>query len=109
MKHLPLFLSVTLLSISPVAAGAAQVETSPLRENVRARPLLSPKKGLGAFVSPGAGPVRRSYHPDDGREYTAVVSEDFALCSAGTNEDPDRTFIEGPGYPPESTSSETGK
>lgn len=53
--------------------------------------------------------MRRSYHPDDGREYTAVVSEDFSLCSAGTNEDPDRTFIEGPGYPPESTSSETRK
>ncbi len=109
MKHLPLFLSVTLLSISSVATDAAQVETSPLRENVRARPLLNPKKGPGAFVSPGAGPVRRSYHPDDGREYTAVVSEDFSLYSAGTNEDPDRTFIERPGYPPESTSSETGK
>ena len=98
MKHLPLFLSVALLSISAAAADAAQVETASLRENVRARPLLSPKKGSVAFVSPGAGPVRRSYHPDDGREYTAVVSEDFSLCSAGTNEDPDRTFIEGPGY-----------
>ncbi|MBS5436825.1 MAG: hypothetical protein KHX59_03220 [Prevotella sp.] len=53
--------------------------------------------------------MRRSYLPDDGREYTAVVSEDFSLCSAGTNENPDRTFIEGPGYPPESTSPETGK
>lgn len=109
MKHLPLFLSVTLLSISSVATDAAQVETAPLRENVKARPLLSPKKGSVTFVNPASGHVRRSYHPDDGREYTAVVSEDFALCSAGTNEDPDRTFIEGPGYPPESTSSETGK
>lgn len=44
MKHLPLFLSVALLSISPVATDAARVETSPLRENVSARPLLSPKK-----------------------------------------------------------------
>lgn len=105
MKHLPLFLSVTLLSISPVATDAAQVETSPLRENVRARPLLSLKKGSVTFVNPASGHVRRSYHPDDGREYTAVVSEDFSLYSAGTNEDPDRTFIEGPGWPPESTSS----
>lgn len=70
---------------------------------------LARKKGSVTFINPASGHVRRSYLPDDGREYTAVVSEDFSLCSAGTNENPDRTFIEGPGYPPESTSSETGK
>ncbi len=31
--------------------------------------------------------------PDDGREYTTVLEEDFSLCTAGSEENPDPTII----------------
>ena len=33
--------------------------------------------------------------PDDGREYITVIEEDFSLFTAGTEDEPDKTFLEG--------------
>lgn len=33
--------------------------------------------------------------PDDGREYVTVIEEDFSLFTAGSEDNPDKTFLEG--------------
>lgn len=57
-----------------------------------------------ARLTPASAPVRKTLSkqparvPDDGREYTTVLEEDFSLCTAGAEHDPDKTFIENADY-----------
>lgn len=53
----------------------------------------APSRPLRSAISRGQSRV-----PDDGREYTTVLYEDFSLCTAGAELDPDKTFIESADY-----------
>lgn len=49
-----------------------------------------------AITTAGRGIQRQV--PDDGRDYTVVIEEDFSLCSAGSEDNPVKEFIENPDF-----------
>lgn len=67
----------------------------------RLRPVLSGFAGLRSHgVQPvtraGTAPMRQV--PEDGREYETVIYEDFSLMTAGSEDDPDKNYIENDDY-----------
>lgn len=62
----------------------------------RLRPVLSGSSVLrqtSDVISDATKGMRRQV-PDDGREYAVVIEEDFSLCTAGSEENPVKEFIE---------------
>lgn len=66
-----------------------------------------PQPALRSVLSHSAAPMRTHARtvlnasvrptqkvPDDGREYTTVIEEDFSLCTAGSPDNPDTHYIE---------------
>lgn len=64
------------------------------------RPLLSDpanfRQRSDAFVNASHGMKKQV--PDDGRDYKVVIEEDFSLCSAGSEDDPVKEYIENADY-----------
>ncbi len=80
----------TLCGLCATASDRTPGKFIPLEEPLRNSSLtLSTEKTL-AFKSTASAP---KLVPDDGREYSVVLEEDFSLMTAGAENDPDPNFI----------------
>lgn len=85
------------LATLPAYAGQFKTPQSPLRPVLSGQSAATQRvPGRQAFVRAGVGPQRAV--PDDGREYEAVIEEDFSLMTAGSEENPDKNYIENPDF-----------
>lgn len=85
--------SITTMLMLAIAAGGAMTVT--------ARDLLHEQKrpaGLRTRIERQKQTHAIARVPDDGREYSVVLEEDFSLCTAGSEENPDRNYIEQANY-----------
>lgn len=62
----------------------------------RLRPVLSglnSQRSTSEVITDASNGIRRQV-PEDGRDYKVVIEEDFSLCTAGSEENPVKEFIE---------------
>lgn len=92
MKH-SLAIAMALISAAGLHAAAdlpVPEKFTALEQPVRnTRPIFA-QPSSSAFITKKASPMRV---PNDGREYTTVLEEDFSLMTAGSENDPDPTVI----------------
>lgn len=87
-----------LLSAMPVAAEGRSAAFAPRRAPLRAV-LAGTEANVRIAATPFTAPAKAPARvPDDGREYTVVLEEDFSLCTAGSVDEPDKNYIENSAY-----------
>lgn len=84
-----------LLAAALCPVGIAAQDSSPAgRHKLPGRSAILQSTEAIVLTDASVHEPRRAV-PDDGREYIVVLEEDFSLFTAGSEDDPDKTFLEG--------------
>lgn len=90
----------TLLIALPAMLLPFDISAQPKAESLRPQPRATMRGAvqqvpLKAPVFNAAVKAPAKAVPNDGREYVTVIEEDFSLFTAGTPDNPDKTYLEG--------------